>query len=105
MIRKILSKIGLALEKDYTEADCAWVSTLNHISYYLFNKRTSKDILKNLTELLVLVDPDGNELINTWMEEWKTKNCKKVELARLNVICPMIIKAQKKLNKESLGEK
>ena len=56
--------------------------------------------IKNLTKLLILIDPDGKELINDWISDWKNKVGKKDYLARLNVICPIIIKEQKKLEKE-----
>lgn len=100
MLRKLLYCCGLALEKDYSKVDCIWVGVLNHISYYLLDKNTPKTILKNLIELLLIVDPDGNELINDWLKDWKSNNIDKVYKARLNVICPIIIKAQKKLKKE-----
>lgn len=98
--RKILNSVGLAFEKDFAEADCMWVTTLNHISYHLFRKNTSMEVLKNLIQLLILIDSDGNQLINDWMSDWKNKTAKKEEMKVLNVICPIIIKEQKKLKKE-----
>ena len=98
--RKILNSIGLTFEKDYAEADCMWVTALNHISHYLFEKNTPMPVIKNLIKLLVVIDPEGKEFINDWLQDWKTKNCKQEELARLNVICPIILKEQKKQEKE-----
>ena len=100
MLKNMLYKCGLALEKDYSYADYMWVNTLNHISYHLLNEKTSMPVLKNLAELLIMVDVDGEELINDWLKDWKSNNIDKVYKARLNVICPIIIKAQKKLKKE-----
>lgn len=77
-----------------------WVNALNHCSHYLLDKKTSMTTIKNLTKLLILIDPDGKELINDWISDWKNKVGKKDYLARLNVICPIIIKEQKKLEKE-----
>lgn len=99
MIKKILKTLGLALEKDYAKADTCWVVALNHIAKYLFNPKTPMSVIKNLVELLCIIDYDGNELINDWMNDWKNKTGKKSELARLNVICPIIIKEQNKLKK------
>lgn len=104
MLKNILYKCGLALEKDYSYADCMWVNTLNHISYHLLNKKTPMPVLKNLVELLIMVDTDGKELINDWLKDWKSNDIDKVYKARLNIICPIIIKAQKKLKKELEGE-
>ena len=101
MLKNILYKCGLALEKDYAYADCMWVNTLNHISYHLLNKKTPMSVLKNLVELLIMVDTDGKELINDWLKDWKSNDIDKVYKARLNVICPIIIKAQKKLKKRT----
>lgn len=103
-LRKILNSIGLTFEKDYAEADCMWVIALNHISYHLLNKKTPMPVLKNLVELLIMVDTNGKELINDWLKDWKSNDIDKVYKARLNVICPIIIKAQKKLKKELEGE-
>ena len=104
MLKNILYKCGLALEKDYSYADCMWVNTLNHISYHLLNKKTPMPVLKNLVELLIMVDTDGKELINDWLKDWKSNDIDKVYKARLNIICPIIIKTQKKLKKELEGE-
>lgn len=98
--RKILNSIGLTFEKDYAEADCMWVIALNHISYHLLNKKTPMPVLKNLVELLIMVDTDGKELINDWLKDWKSNDIDKVYKARLNVICPIILKEQKKQEKE-----
>ena len=100
MLKKVLENCGLALRKDYALADTMWVSALNHCSHYLLDKKTPMTTIKNLTKLLILIDPDGEELINDWISDWKNKVGKKDYLARLNVICPIIIKEQKKLEKE-----
>jgi hypothetical protein len=99
MVRKMLKFIGLALEKDYAKADTCWIVALNHIAKHLFNPKTPMPVIKNLVELLCVIDYDGNELINDWMTDLKSRNGNKEYLARLNVICPIIIKEQKKLEK------
>ena len=103
MVRKMLKFIGLALEKDYAKTDTCLIATLNHITKYLFDSKTPMPVIKNLVKLLCVIDSDGNELINDWMNDWKNKTGKKSELARLNVICPIIIKEQKKLEKKNKG--
>ena len=103
MVRKMLKFIGLALEKDYAKANTCLVVALNHITKYLFNPKTPMPVTKNLVELLCVIDSDGNKLINDWMTDLKNRNGNKKYLARLNVICPIIAKEQKKLKKENKG--
>lgn len=103
MVRKMLKFIGLALEKDYAKADTCWVVALNHITKHLFNPKTPMPVIKNLVELLCVIDSDSNELINDWMTDLKNRNGNKKYLTRLNVICPIIAKEQKKLKKENKG--
>lgn len=103
MVRKMLKFIGLALEKDYAKADTCLVVTLNHITKYLLDSKTPIPVIKNLVKLLCAIDSEGNELINDWMTDLKNRNGNKKYLARLNVICPIIVKEQKKLKKENKG--
>lgn len=103
MVRKMLKFIGLALEKDYTKTDTCLIVTLNHITKYLLDSKTPMPVIKNLVKLLCVIDSDGNELINDWMTDLKNRNGNKKYLARLNVICPIIAKEQKKLEKENKG--
>ena len=99
MVRKMLKFIGLVLEKDYVKTDTCLIVTLNHITKHLFNPKTPMPVIKNLVKLLCVIDSEGNELINDWMTDLKNRNGNKKYLARLNVICPIIVKEQKKLKK------
>lgn len=103
MVRKMLKFIGLVLEKDYAKANTCLVVVLNHITKYLLDSKTPMPVIKNLVKLLCVIDSGGNELINDWMTDLKNRNGNKKYLARLNVICPIIIKEQNKLKKENEG--
>ena len=103
MVRKMLKFLGLALEKDYAMTDTCLIAALNHITKYLLDSKTPIPVIKNLVKLLCVIDFDGNELINDWITDLKNRNGNKKYLARLNVICPIIIKEQNKLKKVNEG--
>lgn len=97
LFKSFLSFFGLALEKDYSKADGMWVNTLNHIAFYLFDKNTSEQVILNLVELLVKIDPDGEEFINEWLNDWKNKNGTEYYINKLNIICPLIINEKNRI--------
>lgn len=97
---KILRIFNLAFAEDYKYADSMWILTLNHIERYLLDSHTDLNIKKNLIKLLVNIDENGDELINDFLIDWKKDNIKKDYKKVLNVICPIIIKEQKRLQRE-----
>lgn len=74
---------------------------LDHITISLFNKNTSMDVIKNLCGLIVQLN---TPIVDIWLEDWQSaKKLSKNYEKRLNVICPILVKELKKL--ERLKEK
>lgn len=74
---------------------------LDHITISLFNKNTSMDVIKNLCGLIVQLN---TPIVDIWLEDWQsTEKLSKNYEKRLNVICPILVKELKKL--ERLKEK
>lgn len=105
ILRRILAFFGLALEKDYSYADWMWVIALNHCCRYLTVKETPKAVKKNLVELLYMIDEDGKEFINEWINDynaminWTNMKSNKFSPSYcefLKEVCPMFIKEKEK---------
>lgn len=104
MARQILSTVGLAFEKDYAYADCMWINSLNHCQQYLLDIDTPILVKENLIRLLLQID-DGEELINDWLNDYKSIKEGNPAFTyayakALLTICPIIIEKQKELNEE-----
>jgi hypothetical protein len=70
---------------------------LDHITTYLFNRNTSIDIIKNLCKLVAQLN---TPLIDIWFEDWQShKKLSKNYEKRLNVICPILLKELKRLQR------
>lgn len=70
---------------------------LDHITTYLFNRNTSMDIIKNLCKLVAQLN---TPLIDIWFEDWQAnKKLSKNYEKRLNVICPILLKELKRLQR------
>lgn len=97
LFKNFLNFFGLTLEKDYSKADGMWVNALNHVACYLLDANTPEPVILNLIELLVRIDPDGEEFINEWLNDWKNKDGTEYYINRLNIICPLIINERNRI--------
>lgn len=101
MFEKLFEKFGYVRKQPYENAVDRIEGMFNIICTNLFDSNITMPVTKKLCELLVWLDLEGIVLINDLLEDWKNPKefFEPAYKKRLNVICPIIVKYQKQIEK------
>ena len=101
MFEKLFERFGYIRKEPYENAVDSLETMYSLIYANLFDSKTTMPVIKKMCELLVWLDSSTNILINTLLEDWKNPKeyLEPAYKKRLNVVCPIIVKYQKQIEK------